>query len=257
MIHPGKSPFPESLAPLGFSPNQTGGHMARSMMLTELSALFAALPPDADPGAYREAIVTENRLGKPTASSRTKTLSHLVELYGLDPAQLLFRSLRQLASESPRELPLLAMLCAYARDPQLRHSFEMIGALAEGEVLPRERMEQHFEEGFPGRFSKVMKKSLSQNVNTTWTHCGHLSGRAKKVRSLPTPGWAASTYAMLLGYLLDFRGEILLESVFGRLVNATPQTLLGHLSTASARGWLRLRHAGGIVEIDFSQHLVS
>lgn len=253
MIQPGKSPFPDSLTPLGFSANLTGGHMSRSMMLTELEGLFAGLPPDADRGAYREAIVAENRLGKPTASSRTKTLYHLVELYGLDPGLPLFHILRRLAEESPGELPLLAMLCTYCRDSQLRHSFELIDSLALGETLPRTRMEEHFEAGYPERFSKVMKESLSQHVNTTWTACGHLTGRSKKVRALPSPGWAASTYAMFLGYLLDLRGQILLNSVFGRLVNAPPPMLISHLSTASSRGWLRLRHAGGVVEIDFSE----
>ena len=253
MLLPGKNPLPDSLAPLGFSPNLTGGHMSRSMMLTELTTLFSVLPPDAALTDYREAILVENRLGKLTSSSRNKTLCHLVELYGLDPGRLLFSTLRRLAEESPDELPLLAMLCTYCRDPQLRHSFELIDSLPLGESLPRTRMEEHFETGYPERFSKVMKESLSQHVNTTWTVSGHLEGKAKKVRALPAPGWAASTYAMFLGYLLDLRGQILLGSVFGRLVNATPQMLISHLSTASNRGWLRLRHAGGVVEIDFSE----
>jgi hypothetical protein len=46
MIQPGKIPFPESLAPVGFSPNQSGGHMARSIMLADLTALFAELSLD-------------------------------------------------------------------------------------------------------------------------------------------------------------------------------------------------------------------
>lgn len=252
-MQPGKNPFPDSLLPLGFSSKQTGGHMARSMMLSELQILQGALPLDAGKDDFKTAILGENILGKPTESSRVKSLYHLTELYGLDPSLLIFSTLRRLASESPDELPLLAMLCTFCRDPQLRHSFELIDSLTLGEILPRTRMEEHFETGYPERFSKVMKESLAQHVNTTWTFSGHLEGKAKKVRSLPAPGWAASTYAMFLGYLLDLRGQILLGSVFGRLVSATPQMLISHLSTASNRGWLRLRHAGGVVEIDFSE----
>ena len=70
-----------------------------------------------------------------------------------------------------------------------------------------------------------MKKSLAQNVNTTWTACGHLEGRAKKVRALPRPGWAASTYAMFVGYLLGLRGEILLNSVFAPLHGGLPSKI--------------------------------
>lgn len=248
-----KTPIPEQFVAFGFSSNRTGGHMARSMMLTEMRQLYETLPLEASLDEYRRAIEERNVLAKPTQSSRHKSYRHMVELYGLDFTKPLFRTMRRLGKDHPTDFPLLAMLCVYGRDPQLRHSFELIDRLSPGTVLPREMMEQHLEQGFPGQFSETMKKSLAQNVNTTWTACGHLEGRAKKIRSLPRPGWAASTYAMFLGYLLGLRGEILLSSVFGRLVAAAPAQLTAHLATAASRHWLRLRHAGGVIEIDFSQ----
>lgn len=245
--------FHRRLLSLGLSVGRSGGHMARSMMLDEMRQLVEALPLEASLDDYRSAIEERNLLGKPTQSSRKKSFRHLVELYGLDWKKPLFRTMRRLAKDQPADLPLLAMLCVYCRDPQLRQSFELIESLAPGTVLPRERMEQHLEEGFPGQFSAAMKKSLAQNVNTTWTCCGHLDGRARKVRSLPRPGWAASTYAMFVGYLLGLRGDVLLNSVFSRLVAAQPAQLAAHLATAASRHWLRLRHAGGVIEIDFSE----
>jgi hypothetical protein len=118
-------------------------------------------------------------------------------------------------------------------------------------------MEAHLEEGFPGRFSASMKKSLAQNVNTTWTVAGHLKGKARKTRAIPQPTVAASTYAMFAGFLLGFRGEMLLQSVFAALVGASSFTLVQHLATASARGWVRFRHAGGVSEIDFAPLLTA
>ena len=112
-------------------------------------------------------------------------------------------------------------------------------------------MEAHLEAGFPGRFSPAMKKSLAQNVGTTWTAAGHLTGRVRKIRSLPQPRMAASVYAMLAGYLLGLRGEILVQSVFSRLVAQDPAVVIAHLSAASARGWVRFRHSGGVLELDF------
>ncbi len=250
---PTGKPFPPQFEDSGFSDNRTGGHMARSMMFVEMRQLNTALPPGASIEDYRTAIEDRNLLAKPTESSRRKSYRHLIELYGLDVSKPLFRALRQLAKDQPSDLPLMAMLCVYGRDPQLRHSFELIEKISPGTVLPREAMERHLEDGFPGQFSEAMKKSLAQNVNTTWTACGHLEGRAKKVRALPRPGWAASTYAMFVGYLLGLRGEILLNSVFARLVAAQPAQLSAHLATAASRHWLRLRHAGGVIEIDFSR----
>jgi hypothetical protein len=57
---------------------------------------------------------------------------------------------------------------------------------------------------------------------------------------------------MFAGYLLGLRGEILTSSVFARLVGADPSVIVSHLSTAARNGWLRFRHAGGVMEIDFS-----
>jgi hypothetical protein len=240
----------------GFSARKSGGHMSRSMMLPELGLLFGATTKDAGRGEYRTAIVDDNILGKPTYSSRRKAEKHLYELYGLDPSFALFRVLRRFAVEDSDSLPLLALTCAFCRDAQLRASFSLIEELKSGEVLRRERMEAHLECAFPDRYSTAMKIGLAQNVNTTWTAAGHLSGRAIKRKTFPQPRVAASTYAMFAGYLLGLRGEILVSSVFARLVGADPSVIVAHLSTAARNGWLRFRHAGGVMEIDFSSLLL-
>lgn len=245
-------PQPSGVVAFGFSEKQTGGHMARSMMLSELTELLAAVTAGATVADYRRAIVDENALGKPTSSSREKSFRHLVELYTLNAGAALFRVMRQLAQEDPPSLPLLAATLAVCRDPQLRHSFELVRTMAPAEVLVRERMEAHLELGFPGRFSPAMKKSLAQNVNTTWTAAGHLKGTVVKRRAFPEPRMAASTFAVFAGYLLGLRGQALVESEFGRLVGADATVLTRHLSSASGRGWVRFRHAGGVFEVDFS-----
>lgn len=224
--------------------------MARSMMFKEMSILAKSLPPETVGAGYRKAIIDDNILGKPTYSSREKSFRHLAELYSLDPQLALFRLLRKLAGEDPASLPLIALTCVFCRDAQLRRSFGLIDRLKPGELLKRESMEAHLESGFPGRFNPTMKKSLAQNVNTTWTAAGHLSGRARKIRALPTARLASSVYAITAGYLLGLRGDILLQSVFSRLVSPQSSILVTHLGQASARGWLRFRHGGGVTEID-------
>jgi hypothetical protein len=247
---------PSAAERFGFRANGTGGHMARSMMLEEISALIALTQVDTTREQYKRAILDENILGKPTFSSRSKSYRHLQELYGLDPSLALFRVFRQMSDRDKDGVPLMAMLTTFCRDPQLRHSFTLIRSLHVGEPLARARMEAHLETGFPGRFSAAMKKSLAQNVNTTWTGAGHLKGRVRKTRVLPEPTVAASTFAMFAGFLLGRRGEILIGSVFGCLVGASHTDLVSHLSAASARGWARFRHAGGVFEIDFAPLLL-
>jgi hypothetical protein len=149
----------------------------------------------------------------------------------------------------------LCLVCVYARDPQLRQSFELIRILHNGEVLERVQMEEHLEKGFPGRFSPALKKSMAQNVNTTWTVSGHLAGKAKKTRRLPEPRPISAAYAMFVGYLTGLRGESLLNSNFAALVASNRSQLQAALGLASARGLLSLKQAAGIVEFDFSNLL--
>jgi len=204
-----------------------------------------------------KAIVVENVLEKPTLSSRKKSLRHLTELYGMDPSKAMFRVFWDLGHADLDSLHQLCLVCAYARDPQLRHSFELVRTLRLGEVLERVAMEQHLEMGFPGRFSPAMKKSMAQNVNTTWTFGGHLAGKVKKTRRLPEPRPVSAAYAMFVGYLTGLRGERLLNSTFAALVASNRSQLQAALSLASAKGLLSLKQAAGIVEFDFSNLLTS
>ena len=239
----------------GFSKSITGGHAARSMMYLEMLALVQTIPLDVSKNDFARAIIDENILEKPTLSSRKKSLRHLMELYGMDPSRALFRVLWDLGHADMESLAQLCLVCAYARDPQLRHSFELIRTLRLGEVLPRVDMEEHLEKGFPGRFSPAMKKSMAQNVNTTWTFGGHLAGRAKKIRRLPVPRPVSAAYAMFVGYLSGLRGDTLLNSDYAALVAPNRSQLQVALSLASAKGLLSIKQAGGIMEFDFSSLL--
>jgi hypothetical protein len=243
--------------PLGLSKASHGGHTARSMMFLEMRTLVRAMPLTATRYEFTQAILEENLLEKPTLSSRKKSLRHLIELYGMDPSKALFRVLWELGHADSDSIPQLCLVCAYARDPQLRHSFELIRTLRLGEVLERAAMEQHLENGFPGRFSPAMKKSMAQNVNTTWTFGGHLAGKTKKTRQVPSPRPISAAYAMFVGYLTGLRGERLLDSAFAALVASNRSQLQAALSLASSKGLLSLKNAAGIVEFDFSNLLTS
>jgi hypothetical protein len=242
----------DDLRAFGMSGNRSGAHLARSMMFSEIETLLGLTTEATSLAEIKALIEEENILAKPTEGSRRKTFTHLRSLYGLETTFPLFRILRSLGEESAEDLPLLAMLCCYCRDEQLRASFPPVSRMRPGQQVTRVVVEEHVEELWPGRFSSVMKESLAQHTNTTWTVAGHLSGRSKKIRTVPKPGWAATTYAMLIGYQLGLRGQNLLHSVFGELVAASPEQILAHLQTAASRGWVRLRHGGGVVEIDFA-----
>jgi len=230
---------------LGFRLGTGGALMSRTLMLSELGLVLARTSPEATVADVSTAIVDENILGKPTTSSRIK-------LYGLDPSRALYRTLRALFELDPSALPGLALVCGYGRDPQLRASFALVKSLKHGEHLSRERVEDWLESSFPHRFSAALKQSLAQNLNAAWTASGHLEGRVRKVRTFPQPRPITVAFALFAAYLTGLRGQPLLQSDFGELVCPDPQLIPAQLSLASARGLLRYKHAGGIVELDFS-----
>jgi len=236
----------------GLSNARVGGHTARSMMFLEMQTLVRSMPLSTQQTDFTRVIVEENILEKPTHGSRVKSLRHLSELYGLDPSRALFRTLWNFGHSDLEALSQLCLVCTYARDPQLRQSFDLVRMLRIGDVLERVSMEQHLEIGFPGRFSSAMKKSMAQNVNTTWTFGGLLVGKARKTRKAPQPRPISAAYAMFVGYLTGLRGEQLLDSAFASLVASNRLELLAALRLASAKGILSLKGAAGIVEFDFS-----
>lgn len=237
---------------LGFSFERGGVHTARTMMLAELRALLsfvdAAGPAKAD---YLDAIQTANCLGKRSGKSRALTFRHLADLYALDPSLMVFRALRFFWQRDVDGQPLLAALCAYSRDPMLRATAPFVLGFQEGATVTREAMEEFIDAQEPGRFSKATLKSTAQNINSSWTQSGHLSGRFRKVRAraVATPG--AVSLALLLGYVSGLRGESLFKSDFTRMLDCSFEKTIELAEDASRRGWISLKRVGQVVEVLF------
>ena len=237
---------------LGFSYERGGVHTARTMMLTELHALLSYVyAADAAKADYLEAIQTANCLGKRSGKTRTLTFRHLADLYALDPSLLLFRALRFFWQRDVDGQPLLAALCAYSRDPILRATAPFVLGFQEGATVTREGMEEFIDALEPGRFSKATLKSTAQNINSSWTQAGHLSGRVRKMRarSVPTPGTVS--LALLLGYLTGLRGESLFKSDYTRMLDCSFDKTIELAEDASRRGWISLKRVGQVVEVLF------
>ena len=125
---------------IGFRFGAKGTHTSRTMMLEELSHVLQATAPDARRADYATAIIENNCLSKPTASTRRLSNQRLGELYGLDPAIPLFRVLRRLWDIQADGRPLLALLATIARDPLLAATCPAIVAMPDNAELQRDTM---------------------------------------------------------------------------------------------------------------------
>jgi len=158
----------DNLTRFGFSFERGGVHSSRTMMLEDLKLLLSYVEdPHAGKNDYFHAIEHDNCLGKRSGKTRKLTARHLAALYTLDPSVTLYRALLYFWEKDPDAQPLLALLCAYARDSILRSSASFIHAFSEGQVINREDLEKFIENQEPGRFSKATLKSTAQNINST------------------------------------------------------------------------------------------
>jgi hypothetical protein len=247
--------IPLSALQYGFVNDPVGTHGSRTIMLSELRLLLQACPPGTTYEGFRQAIVDENVLLKKTETTRKESFRRLRELYGLDEESLLFRSLRDLWSLDPAGQPLLAVLCASARDVILRATASLILAVPEGEAVTPQMLENAAEESLPQRYNPTSLANIGRHTASSWQQSGHLHGRLRKVRRRASSGVPSTTYALLLSYLCGARGDALFHTLWAQLLDTPVHLLREQAFQASQQGWLEYRHAGAVTEITF-RHLL-
>lgn len=240
------------LSQFGFSFEKGGAHLARTMMLNDLrTSILSVESIDSDKSGYKEAIIENNCLGKRSWKTRSLSFRHLANLYGLDPSILLCRALLYFWNRDSQGQPLLALLCAYSRDSMLRKFMPFILGQPIGSVVTREGLETFIDEKEPDRFSSATLKSTAQNINSTMTQSGHLTGRVRKVRSKACPTAGSVSYALLLGFLRGVRGEYLFSTEYFNLLDCSFDEGAELAEVASRKGWIVFKRVGRVIEVLF------
>ena len=245
---------PEVALLSGFYNEPMGTHTSRTLMLSELRGLLAT-HPGGDSDALREAVIDENVCRKAGRSTREKTFRHLRELYALTDDVVIWRALGALWVRSEDAQPLLALLCAVARDPLLRATSRIILETPEGVHMTSDDMAPAIESVFPGRLKADTLARTSRNVGSSWTQSGHLRGRTHKVRSTATTTPESTAYALFLGYICGGRGDALFRTPWALLTDGPEHILRAQAEQAGRLGYLEYRHGGGVTEVTFAQLL--
>lgn len=245
---------PKSALIVGFANDPIGTHTSRTIMVDELRQLLGTCPANVDLDNYRTAVVDENVLLKRTVTTRKQSLRSLRELYALDPRVLLFRALRDLWGEDVQAQPLLALLCAVARDPLLRATAEHVLDTPPGAEVTPQALAEAAGGAFPGRYGTSLAVA-GRNIASSWEKSGHLRGRNTKVRARAASRPAAAAYALLLGHLCGARGEALFATLWCRLLDAPAYVVREQTIAAGQGGLLEYRHSGAVTAIGF-RHLL-
>lgn len=234
----------------GFRFGDKGTHTSRTMMLSELTELLEAVPETASREAYANAIIEDNLLGKQTAATRKLTNQRLGELYGLNPTLPIFSVLRRIWTRDEPGRPLVALLCALARDPLLRASQQAVLPLPVGAELMRSSLSGALRNAADQRLNDSILDKVARNTASSWSQSGHLEGRVRKIRQQVTPTPGALAYAAWLGSIEGLAGDHLLNSQWARVLDHSPVELLDLGFRAKSIGLLNVNAGGGIIEID-------
>jgi len=220
-------------------------------MLAELKGVIEALPANAARADYGRAIIESNILGKPTSSTRILTNKRLGELYALDPTVPLFRLIRHFWTIDEPGRPLLAILCALARDPLLRSTASPVLDTQAETDLSRQLLKDVLREAVGNRLNEDILDKVARNAASSWTQSGHLRGRARKIRQVVTATPVATAYALILGYLQGLRGHRPLQTLWTKVLDASPDRILGLAGEAKRLGLLDLKRAGDVIDLSF------
>lgn len=230
-----------------------GASTSHTIVVGALAALLDAVPAGATEPEYQDAALSRNVLGKQTEGARRRTYRYLKELYELRPDAVLFRALRDLWDDDQEARPLLAGVCALARDPVFRASSTAIIGSAPGDALTSRELADAVGEHFPTSYRESTLAKIGRNVFSSWEQTGHLaeSRRTTKIRKRATCRPANVAYALMLGYIQGVRGRALFETLWAKVLDQPTSHLFDLAFGASQRGLLEFRHGGGLVEVSF------
>lgn len=244
-----------SLNQFGFCFGEGGTHLARTMMLEDVTRVFEHCGDALTRDDVLEAVAEENCLGKPSKKSRALAARHLLRLYGFDQKEAVFRAMTFLWDRDPESRPQLAFLNAYSRDPMVRLGTPFLFDLEDGEKYDRLLLEKFIESVSSERFSAATKTALAQRLAGTWTQSGHLEGKSKKLRRHVGAHPGSVVMALLLSYLSGHRGMLTFESEYVKLLDCSPTSAIEIAKIAAQRGWMDIKHIGSVVEVAFPQIL--
>jgi len=222
-------------------------------MLSELSTVLGSVAMLAPRTAYSHAIIEENCLGKPTVSTRRLTNQRLGELYALDAQVPLFRVLQKLWRSDEQGRPLLAVLCALARDPLLMTTASAVILIPPDVEFGRGPVKDALRSKVGTRLNDAILDKVVRNVASSWTQSGHLQGRTFKIRRRVRATPASLALALYLGHAAGLRGNELLASGWIAVLDCSISTAQELALDAKRRGLIDLRIGGDVLELNLER----
>ena len=234
-----------------------GATTSHTIVIPALRVLMETVGTRASSADYERAVVEDNVLGKDTIEARRRTLRYLRELYLLREDSHLFRALGDLWNDDPYGQPLLAGLCALARDPAYRASSNAIIESQPGDEVTSGDLAAAVATSFADSYRDATLAKIGRNTSSSWEQTGHLEtvARTTKVRRRAVCTPATTAFALFLGHLQGVSGGQLFDTMWAQVLDQPRSHLIDLAAVASQRALIDFRHSGGVTEVRFSELL--
>jgi hypothetical protein len=198
----------------------------------------------------------QNVTGKKSNSGVEKTAGYLKLLYGFDLQHSPFVAFKYFWKISePSEKPLIAFIYAVNRDSLLAESVQVLQSVKPNEKARIELFEEVIENQHPNQYSANTRRSMAQNIASSWKQAGFIEGKVKNIRIQPEVTYRVACFAFLLAYLNGDRGDFIWGS---KGVNALClyESKLRELAIECAKkDFMQYQFSGSVTAINFTNLL--
>ncbi len=227
-------------------------HTGRTMMFAELEKVMDS---SIDSNDFYESL-DNNVFGKKSANGIKQTKLYLKRLYDFDLSYQPFLAFKYFWEiTEANEKPLIAFLYAINNDDMLTQSIDVVKNVKLGEKVSLELLENEIEKYHPQRYSYKTRRSMAQNIASSWKQAGFIEGRVKNIRVQPEIGFRIACFAFILAYLNGDRGEFIWNSTVVKSL-FLPESRLRELAVECSRNDLmQYQYAGEVTSISFTNIL--
>lgn len=224
-------------------------HTARTIMFAELSKVMDYSMEDEN---YIDSL-GNNIIGKKSADGIRQTTNFLKKLYSFNTNEPSFRAFKYFWKITDQnEKSLISLVYAINYDELLAESIYVLNSVAVGDKVAIDFIEENIEKYHPERYTPNTRKSMAQNIASSWKQAGFIEGKVKNIRTQPKIGYKVIAFALFIAYLKGHRGDFILNSIGIKALCLSEDLLREQMTEASKAGLLQYQFAGNITSIVFN-----
>ena len=197
-----------------------------------------------------------NITGKKSSSGAEKSAKYLKTLYRFDIAYPPFLALKYFWQNiDTSDTQLLAFIYAIHHDYLLAESVDVLLTTKPEEKVSIESLEENIETYHPKHYSPNTRRSIAQNIASSWKQAGFIEGKVKNIRVQPEISFKIACFAFLLAYLKGERGDFIWNSIGVKALGLNESKLRELAIECAKRDLMQYLYAGNVTSISFSELL--